>query len=147
MTIDDMKNITPGLYRVKWKSGSEHLAVVGGHASGRLWFAQINFDSSHGLEAYLKNIEKMVRIEVPESSSQPNPIPLTVVEECSTCKYWECDDDSDDTGFCRRYPPSREIPAKLNEYGKSIWCAITTFGSSCCGEWKQKQPTPATEST
>lgn len=52
-------------------------------------------------------------------------------ERCETCKFW-LDQELEDSGICRRYPPSGS--ASVDRHG---W--PTTHPHAWCGEYRPKE--------
>lgn len=55
------------------------------------------------------------------------PVPLPVVEECKTCKFYFAHPDG--STCCRRYPPAAQPTDKM----------VVTKPDWWCGEYKEKK--------
>ena len=59
-------------------------------------------------------------------------------ERCSNCRFWESDEELDNSGICRRYPPSipnsEPFDSDFTDY--PVW--PRTMDDEWCGEHKPK---------
>lgn len=65
------------------------------------------------------------------------------LEHCNSCRFWRClyeppmedanDPDADNTGECRRYPPTEE-----NSHSEGGSFFRLTYESTWCGEYQRK---------
>lgn len=55
---------------------------------------------------------------------------IVVKRRCDSCLFWQRHDDSDETGFCFRYPPSGE------DGDEGTGLSPATYNVDWCGEWQ-----------